>query len=59
MDKARINAAVARSKVYIDTLTVNSDVNVPETVVADEHLFFTWDNEKRTPSEKPYLFDWS
>ena len=59
MDKARINAAVARSKVYIDTLTVNSDVNVPETVVADEHRFFTWDNEKRTPSEKPYLFDWS
>lgn len=59
MDKARINAAIARSKVYIDTLTVNSDVNVPEAVVADEHRFFTWDNEKRTPSEKPYLFDWS
>lgn len=59
MDKARINAAIARSKVYINTLTVNSDVNVPEAVVADEHRFFTWDNEKRTPSEKPYLFDWS
>ena len=59
MDKARINAAIARSKVYIDTLTVNSDVNVPEAVVADAHRFFTWDNEKRTPSEKPYLFDWS
>ena len=59
MDKARINASIARAKVYIDTLTVESDVNVPETVVADEHNFFTWDNEKRTPSEKPYLFDWS
>ena len=59
MDKARINASIARAKVYIDTLTVDSDVNVPETVVADEHKFFTWDNEKRTPSEKPYLFDWS
>ncbi len=59
MDKARINAAISRAKVYIDTLTVNSDVNVPEAVVADEHSFFTWDNEKRTPSEKPYLFDWS
>ncbi len=59
MDKARINAAISRAKVYIDALTVDSDVNVPEAVVADEHRFFTWDNEKRTPSEKPYLFDWS
>ena len=28
-------------------------------VVSDEHKFFSWDNEKRTPSVKPYLFDWS
>ena len=59
MEAARIQAALAKSRDYIDSLTVNSPVNVPEEVVADEHKFFTWDNEKRTPSEKPYLFDWS
>ena len=48
-----------RAKAYIDALTVNSDRNVPRLVVSDEHRFFTWDNEKRTPSAKPYLFDWS
>ncbi len=59
MEKARINSALEKARAYIDALTVDSPVNVPEEVVADEHRFFTWDNEKRTPSEKPYLFDWS
>lgn len=48
-----------RAKAYIDALTVDSDQNIPRLVVSDEHRFFTWDNEKRTPSAKPYLFDWS
>ncbi|MCD7751081.1 MAG: glycoside hydrolase family 88 protein [Lachnospiraceae bacterium] len=48
-----------KAHAYIDGLTVDSTQNVPKEVVADEHKFFTWDNEYRTPSEKPYLFDWS
>lgn len=59
MDQNRVRSALEKAKAYIDSLTVDSPVNVPEAVVADEHKFFTWDNEKRTPSEKPYLFDWS
>ncbi len=50
---------LAKAQAYVDGLTVDSKVNVPKEVVADEHRFFTWDNEHRTPSEKPYLFDWS
>ncbi len=48
-----------KAHAYIDGLTVDSTQNVPKEVVADEHKFFTWDNEYRTPSVKPYLFDWS
>ncbi len=48
-----------KAHAYIDGLTIDSKENVPKEVVADEHKFFTWDNEYRTPSEKPYLFDWS
>ncbi|MCD7738207.1 MAG: glycoside hydrolase family 88 protein [Lachnospiraceae bacterium] len=48
-----------KARVYIDGLTVDSKENVPKEVVNDEHRFFTWDNEYRTPSVKPYLFDWS
>lgn len=59
MDKARIQSAMARARDYIDSLTIQSPENVPERVVEDGHRFFTWDNERRTPSEKPYLFDWS
>ena len=59
MERERISAAMARSRAYIDSLTVASRVNVPEEIVADQLKFFTWDNEKRTPSLKPYLFDWS
>ena len=44
---------------YIDAITINSGFNVPEDVVAGESSFFTWDNEKRSPSAKPYLFHWS
>lgn len=43
----------------MDALTIRSTHNVPKEIVSDEHKFFSWDNEKRTPSVKPYLFDWS
>lgn len=59
MTQERINNALQKAKEYIDALTIDSEVNVPAKVIADEKCFFTWDNEKRTPSEKPYLFDWS
>lgn len=59
MTQERIQQALQKSKEYIDALTIGSGINVPARVVADEKCFFTWDNEKRTPSEKPYLFDWS
>ena len=51
--------ALNRAKEYIDRLTVNSPVNIPARVVADENQFFSWDNEHRSPADKPYLFDWS
>ncbi|MCD7955629.1 MAG: glycoside hydrolase family 88 protein [Lachnospiraceae bacterium] len=50
---------LGKARTYIDGLTVDSEENVPGAVTADEHRFFTWDNEHRTPSGKPYLFDWS
>jgi len=59
MTQERMNAALKKSKEYIDALTIGSKVNIPAEIVADEKKFFTWDNEKRTPSQKPYLFDWS
>ncbi len=59
MTQERIDAAMERSKEYIDALTIRSGENVPAEVVADEGRFFTWDNEKRDPSQKPYLFEWS
>lgn len=59
MEQERIAAAIRRAKDYVDGLTIRSGVNVPAEVVADEQRFFTWDNEKRSPSGKPYLFDWS
>ena len=59
MSDLSIAEAMQLSKDYIDGLTIRSAVNRPAEVVADEHRFFSWDNEKRTPSEKPYLFDWS
>lgn len=61
MTQERIREALEKTKNYVDGLTIHSKVNVPAEVVADELKFFTWDNEKRTPSgnDKPYLFDWS
>lgn len=61
MTQERIREALEKTKNYVDELTIHSKVNVPAEVVADELKFFTWDNEKRTPSgnDKPYLFDWS
>ncbi len=59
MEETKIPAATEKAARYIDALTVDSAVNVPEAVVADENRFFTWDNEKRHPPQMPYLFDWS
>ena len=61
MTQERIREALEKTKNYVDGLTIHSKVNVPAEVVADELKFFTWDNEKRTPSgnDNPYLFDWS
>lgn len=53
------NAILSKAKNYVDALTIRSTHNVPKEIVSDEHKFFSWDNEKRTPSVKPYLFDWS
>ena len=50
---------IKKVKNYVDALTIRSTHNVPKEIVSDEHKFFSWDNEKRTPSVKPYLFDWS
>ncbi len=59
LTQERIGAAMEKSRKYIDDLTVTSKVNVPAQVVADDRQFFTWDNEKRRPGAKPYLFEWS
>ncbi len=59
MTQDRIQAAMQKSKEYIDALTIHSQANVPGEVVANQRKFFTWDNEKRAPGEKPYLYDWS
>lgn len=56
---ADIQASILKAKNYVDELTIRSTHNVPKEIVSDEHKFFSWDNEKRTPSVKPYLFDWS
>ena len=55
----RMKDAMQRAGMYVDALTVDSAVNIPKEIVADEFKFFSWDNEHRTPTEKPYLFDWS
>ena len=52
-------SALEKVKSYVDGLTICSDRNIPSEIVADTKKFFSWDNEKRTPGEKPYLFDWS
>ena len=50
MEQARIKAALEKSMDYIDSITIDSGVNVPKDVVTSENRFFTWDYEKRTPS---------
>lgn len=59
MTQERMDAAMRKAGAYIKSLTIDSTVNVPAEIVADEKKFFTWDNEKRAPGDKPYLFDWS
>ncbi len=48
-----------KARAYIDALTVNSENNIPEKIVKNERLFFSWDNEYRSPLKYEYLFDWS
>lgn len=59
MTQERINTAMQKAREYIDDLTIHSTENVPAEIVADIEKFFTWDNEKRMPGAKPYLYDWS
>lgn len=59
MTQERIDAAMQKAEAYIRSLTIDSKENVPAEIVADEKKYFTWDNEKRTPGDKPYLYDWS
>ena len=59
MTQERIDAAMQKAEAYIRSLTIESKENVPAEIVADEKKYFTWDNEKRTPGDKPYLYDWS
>ena len=46
---ADIQASILKAKNYVDALTIKSSCNIPKEVVSDEHKFFSWDNEKRTP----------
>jgi len=59
MKQRQIETIMKTAGEYVNALTVKSVHNIPREIVADEKRFFTWDNEKRTPSIKPYLFDWS
>lgn len=59
MTQERMDQAIRKSEAYIRSLTIDSADNLPAEIVADEKKFFTWDNEKRMPGDKPYLYDWS
>ena len=59
MEANRIDAAVKKAKIYIDGLTIKSEVNVPGEVLAAKDRFFTWDNEKRSPLSQTFLYDYS
>ena len=48
---ADIQASILKAKNYVDALTIKSLCNIPKEVVSDEHKFFSWDNEKRTPCQ--------
>ena len=57
---ARVEAALAKSKVFIEELTVHSAVNRPGPIVTSGNRFFSWDNEHRSKENgKPYLYSWS
>lgn len=58
-ESMELTAAMEEAKNFIDGLTVNSSSNVPATVVTNDSKFFSWDNEKRSSSNKDYLFEWS
>ncbi len=47
------------ARAYIDAITINNAANVPATVVPDTELFFSWDNERRAPPGKSFLYEWS
>lgn len=53
-----VKEAVKKAGEYIDALTIDSAVNIPEKIYK-EGGFFSWDNEKRDISRQPYLFQWS
>lgn len=53
-----VNKSIEKAREYIDNLTVNSPVNLPEKIVK-EGGFFSWDNERREIAHQPYLFQWS
>lgn len=56
----RINAALKKSKSFIEELTVRSEVNRPAPIVTGDNLFFSWDNEHRSKKNgAPYLYSWS
>ncbi len=59
MEAKRVEAAVSRAADYINRLTIHSEENVPEKVLGSPERFFSWDNEKRAPGRKDFLYDYS
>lgn len=59
MEEGRVKAAVAKAADYIDRLTIQSSENLPEKVLGSREHFFSWDNEKRAPGTKDFLYDYS
>ena len=59
MEQERVKAAVKKAGDYIDKLTIKSKENVPQAVLSSQDKFFTWDNEKRSPLSKDFLYDYS
>lgn len=53
-----VSESIKKARGYIDNLTVNSPVNVPEKILSGGG-FFSWDNERREITRQPYLFQWS
>lgn len=59
MEQGRVSKAVEKAGNYVDRLTIGSIVNVPKKMIPAQNLFFTWDNEKRSPNSKKLLFNYS